>query len=144
MRPGGPQRNPVTRAAFRRQVWIQIYAPLTLGILLMAAVAAVLWSGRSAGASAWADASAILLILPVLALGLVPLILLAGGVYLVGMVMDRIPVPAQRIQAALREIERRADRIAHLSLRPFAIVGGARAGLVHGLRRLASIVQSQD
>ncbi len=110
----------------------------------MAAVAAALWTGREAGASAWADASAMLLILPVLVLGILALILVVGGIYVLRIVMARIPKPAQRIQAVVREVDRRVDRIAQICLRPFVAAGAARASLVHGMRRLASIVQSED
>jgi hypothetical protein len=64
--PRPSKRNPVTKAAFRRQVWLQIYLPLAGGVLLLAAAAAGLWRADLAGASAWADASAILLLPPVL------------------------------------------------------------------------------
>lgn len=140
----GPRRDPVTHAAFRRQVWAQIYAPLAVGGLVLAALAAALWSGRGADASAWADGASILLMLPILVASVIPLALAAAAIYVIRIVLRRIPGPALRLQTAARELSRRADRAAGLVLRPFVVASGARAGLARGLRRLASILSTQD
>lgn len=83
--------NPVTRAAFRRQAWREIYLPiaLTLGILIVltAVAAAAAWGTRSS----WADTVVVVLAIP-LAILLVLLLaaLVAASVFLV-IAIQRIP-----------------------------------------------------
>lgn len=137
--PRRSRRNPITRAAFRRQVWLQIYLPLAVGVLLLAAAAAGLWRADLAGASAWADASAILLVLPVLVAALIPLVLFTGAIYLVTKLIGAIPEPAHRIQVALQDVARRAQRAQKLVTQPLGAARGLRGALRAALRRLASL-----
>lgn len=133
------ERNPATRASFRRQVALQVYLPLFLGILILGLAAAGLWRSALAGASAWADASLILLLLPVLLVSLMPLLLLAALVYLVTLVMQRLPAPAFRVQQAVAEVERRARRAGQLAAAPMVQLEAGVAALGTGFRRLTTI-----
>lgn len=133
------ERNPATRDSFRRQVWLQIYLPLFLGILILGLAAAGLWRGAVAGTSAWADASLILLLLPVMVVSLIPLVLLAALIYLVTLALQRLPAPAYRVQQALAEVQRRARRGGQLAAAPMVQSKAAIGALQSGIHHLTSI-----
>jgi hypothetical protein len=124
--------NPATRAAYRRQVWLEIYLPFAVGLVALVAVAVLLWRG-GAGASPWADASLIMLLLPLLALSVLPIMLLAAAVYGLGVLIDRLPGPAHQAQAAVAQVARSTKRAAGASVRPFfetyPLVAAARRGV---------------
>ncbi|MFP3853552.1 MAG: hypothetical protein ACLFWD_04560 [Anaerolineales bacterium] len=128
--PPEPTRNPATKAAFRRQVWLQIYLPLLAGVVLLALIAALLWRSGTAGTSAWADASLILLLLPIVILSIIPIVLLSALVYGVSYLMRQIPIPAHQAQQALAQLRRIAERTTRKSIQPLIVLKavGAAAG----------------
>ncbi|MDX1601062.1 MAG: hypothetical protein R3191_06070, partial [Anaerolineales bacterium] len=101
----------------------------------------VLWSTSLAELSAWADASTMLLILPVLAIAVIPLLLAAAAVYLVQLLINAIPAPAHRAQVAMREVARRAERASELAMRPWVAAEGVSAAARRGWARLTSVFQ---
>jgi hypothetical protein len=139
-----PRYNPVTRHAFRRQVWLQIFLPLVLGILGVAVVAYLLAQRSVAAPSAWADASLILLLLPVLVVALLPIVLFAGLAYLAGLLIQRIPDPASRAQDALAEVARQARQAGAVAVRPMIVTQSFLAALARAIRRLAAVVDFKD
>ena len=139
-----PRYNPVTRRAYRRQVWLQIYLPLALGILGLAAVVYLLAQRGLAAPSAWADASLILLLLPVLTAALLPIVLFAGLAYLSGQLIQRIPDPASRVQDVMADVASRTLRAAAVAVQPMIVAQSGLAALARTARRLASIVKVRD
>jgi flagellar biogenesis protein FliO len=131
--------NPVTRSAFRRQVWLEIYLPLGFGLAAVVCVALVLWRSGMAGPRAWADASTILLILPVLAVSLIPLILMValsvGIIYLI----RRLPEASQRLQSLVYRVQWSARRAADAAVQPWLMGDSARAAGRAGVDVLVSI-----
>jgi hypothetical protein len=136
--------NPVTRSSFRRQVILEIYLPFVVGVGALAAVALLLWRSGAAGASAWADASTLLMLLPLLLLSLLPIAILVAAVYGVTWLMTKIPVPAHRAQSALAQMARTTRRVANTAVRPFFTVYASAAAARRGARILLSIVQRRD
>ena len=130
--PPEPVRNPATHEAFRRQVWFQIYLPLLACIILLAGLSVLLWGANMAGASAWADASLILLSLPVVILSVIPIVFLGFVVYGVAYVTKQIPVPAHQVQQSLAQVQRMTQRAAEKIVQPMvaARAGGAAAKAV--------------
>jgi uncharacterized BrkB/YihY/UPF0761 family membrane protein len=131
--------NPVTRSAFRRQVWLEIYLPLALGLAAVAAAATMLWGSGMATARAWADASAILFILPVLAFALVPLILLVALSVGIILLIRRLPEGSQQVQSVFYRVQWAARRAADAVILPWLMIESARAAGRAGVDVLLSI-----
>ncbi|MGA9533280.1 MAG: hypothetical protein WBR18_11235 [Anaerolineales bacterium] len=136
--------NPATASAFRRQVILEIYLPFFLGVAALAAVAILLWRSGTAGASAWADASTMLMLLPVLVLSLLPIVILAGAAYGVTWLIGKIPGPAHQAQSALAQVARTTKRATKTVIRPFFTVYATAASVRRGVQVLLSIVQRRD
>lgn len=134
-----PERNPATKSTYRRQVWLQVYLPFALGLALLAGLGALLWSGQRASASAWADASLILLILPLLVVSVIPIVLLAVLIYGVGFVVGWLPGPAYQAQRTLAEVEAAARKALDYASRPMVVSSSALAAARSGLQHLLSI-----
>ena len=134
-----PTRNPVTKAAFRRQVWLQIYLPFLGGFVLVAAVAWLLWNGGMAGASAWADASLILLLVPVLVLSVIPIVLLAALAYGVSYLLGQIPVPAHQVQQSLAQVQRIAEVASDRVSKPVIVFKSGAAAARATAKKIKSI-----
>ncbi len=95
-----PQRNPETQAQHRRQMFWQVFFPLGFGAVLLVGtcvlpVAAVAQGGD---VSKWADMSLIWLILPAMFFSLIPLGLLAGSVYGLLRLFEKMPGWMFRLQ----------------------------------------------
>ncbi len=96
-----PERNPLTHAQHRKDVFWQITIPMMVGILLvLVAVAVVLLSATHAATnlSRWADVSLIWLILPSLLIAFIFLIILIAFTYLITIVLKMTPQYARIIQ----------------------------------------------
>jgi len=96
-----PERNPVTHARHRREVFWQIIIPMMLGILLvLVAVTIVILSATHAATnlSRWADVSLIWLILPSLLIAFIFLTILIAFTYLISIVLKKTPPYAHLIQ----------------------------------------------
>jgi hypothetical protein len=119
--PIEPQRNPVTEQSFRRQVWLQVYLPFIGGLAVLAGVAAVLWTSGTGSASAWADASLILLLLPLILFSVIPIVLLIALIYGVSYLIKRIPVPANQAQQAIAQVGHTIQRAADQAVQPMVI-----------------------
>jgi hypothetical protein len=137
--PRQPMRNPTTRASFRRQVWLQIYLPFGLGVAALGVAATLLWGGALGDVSAWADASLLLLILPVLVVSLIPMALAAVLIYAVSYVIGWLPGPAYEAQQAVIRVRSAADRAMHVVSRPTVYSGSVVAALRSGIRHLLSV-----
>jgi hypothetical protein len=119
------QRDHKQAAGFRRAVWLQVYLPLILGAILVAALIAfaLVASGRGGGTtSGMADVALVALLLPVMLLGVLALaaiILLSVGVArLIGWIPDRSSI-VQRIAAqASQQSDRIARRVAEVIVIP--------------------------
>jgi hypothetical protein len=96
-----PERNPVTHARHRKEVFWQIIFPMMVGILLvLVVVLIVLLSATHAATnlSRWADVSLIWLILPSLLIAFIFLVILIAFTYLITIVLKITPPYARVIQ----------------------------------------------
>jgi hypothetical protein len=142
--PPSRRPNPVTRAAFRRQVWRQIYLPFFLGALVIGSVAALLWTRGLALPSAWADASLILLLLPTLVLALVPIVVLGVLSYGVVYLIQRIPGPAHEAQRAVARVRRTARQGAGIAVEPILVARSAQAVVEAVGQRLLTVLRGKE
>ncbi len=134
-----PERNPITHASHRREVWWQITFPLLLAILLLlAAAGSVIWVAVTPVAqdqvSRWADVSTIWLLLPVLGFSVLFLAILAGITYGVMRLMRVLPGFMRLIQDYLLIIQKGMKRVMDFVAEPFLKTHSAAAGL-KALRR---------
>lgn len=136
--PPEPSRNPATHEAFRRQVWLQIYVPFVAGLLLLAGTAILLAGAALAGPSAWADASLILLLLPLIIFSVIPIVLLAFLVYGVSYLIGRIPVPAHQAQQAVAQAGRVIQQSAQRAAQPLILMKAGSAAAGSALNKLLS------
>ncbi len=134
-----PEINPVTRSAFRRQVWLEIYLPLAVGLAVVIGAAWALWGSGMATPRAWADASTVLLILPVLVISLIPLIVLAALSVGIILLIRRLPEVTTRLQGILYRVQWSVRRGADAAVLPWMMADSARAAGRTGRDVLLSI-----
>lgn len=104
--------------AFKRQVRLQVYLPLGVFVLLLAAVVAWFWIGGVGEAGVWADVGLIMLLIPALFVGLIMLALFLTLAILVGKLVGLIPEPANRLRLIVRRVEKETRRGVDLATNP--------------------------
>ncbi len=95
------ERNAITHAKHRKEVFWQITLPMLIGVLLaLIAVTAIIFSTTvtAADLSRWADVSTIWLILPSLVITLIFLAILIAFTYLISVVLKFTPRYARIVQ----------------------------------------------
>lgn len=112
-------------ATFRRQVWLQVYLPLGLGILVVAGVGLGLWRAGVGQASVWADVGLICLVATGMVVLLILMALVVALTLCVSWLILRLPEPAQRLQGIVRRVRGIVGQVADRSAQPLI---GARAG----------------
>jgi hypothetical protein len=126
-----PERNPITHAAHRREVFWQITFPLILTLLILLGLAAfvVYASFQGAGSvSRWADISLIWLLLPALVVTLVVLLIFSGLVYLVSKLLGVFPGYARLAQNFFYLVQVRTKSIADKIVEPILKLRSFKAG----------------
>ena len=126
-----PERNPVTHAAHRREVFWQITFPLILALLILLGLAGfVIYAGfqGSANVSRWADVSLIWLLMPAVFVTLVVLIILTGVVYLVSKLLGVLPGYARLVQNFFYLAQVRIKSIADKAVEPVLKLRSFKAG----------------
>jgi len=117
-----PERNPLTHAQHRREVFWQITLPFVIGILLvLAAVGAIVFSATQplTDLGRWADVSLILLILPSLFFALIILVILVGIVYAISMLLRLVPRYARIVQLYFEIGKSKLSQLSNLVVEPF-------------------------
>lgn len=104
--------------AFKRQVRLQVYLPLGVFVLLLAAVVAWFWIGGVGEAGVWADVGLIMLLIPALFVGLILLALFLALAILIGKLVGLIPEPANRVRLIVRRVEKETRRGVDLATNP--------------------------
>lgn len=116
-----PARNPETTARFRKEVLWQITVPFILGVLIVVGGAVLLGYLGVGDTAVWSDISTMWLLLPVFILGIIPLALSVGLIFLLTRALSILPAYAYQVQlvfARVRDVIRRgADRAVEPVLR---------------------------
>jgi len=124
------ERNPVTHARHRREVFWQITLPLIIGTVLCALLGALAVAAPMSGASQWADISLIWLILIGLTLSFVLAVFLFAGFYIVTFVLlPRLPIFFYRAYGWILMFGAQLDHIQSKSVEPFLRVHSFGASL---------------
>jgi hypothetical protein len=131
--------RPKLDRAFRKSLWLQIYLPFILILLLLAAVVASLWIGGAGTFSGWADAALVILMIPALLMGLVLFVFLAGLCYGLLYIYGLIPRPAKRAQEITARISAGTRRFADLAIRPILIPRAVKTTIVETIHYLTAI-----
>lgn len=120
------------RSQHRRQRVLQIWLPL--GIAAVIALGVAVWAvvaATSPGSTMthFADVSAVMIILPILFAGIIYLIVLAGSIFLLVRIYQKLPGLNRKIQAVFDRIENGVRRAADQAVRPVYTVNGWSATL---------------
>jgi hypothetical protein len=144
--PGGFRRppNPVTQAAFRRQVRLEIYLPLGLTILAVVVLIAVAIALPYGTASSWADVSLVVLAVPMALLLLLLTAALGGLFYLMVIMIREIPPLSSGLQERADQVAAAAQRGSDVAVQPILIPSGLAAGLAEAVRALRSIFRADE
>ena len=129
---------------FIRQVWLQIYLPLFVGLLLLIGLVVMLRRSAVGTASVWADASTAFLLIPVIVIGL--LFMLASIALAIGLgyLIGWLPGPIRRGWELFVQVEAGVRRGADLAVQPMLLTKGLWASVREGLMVVASIFRARQ
>ncbi len=137
------KRYPITakdvETAWKRQVRIQVYFPLGLGLLLLGLLIGLIWLSQTGDFSVWADISLVLLLAAAIILGFVGLVIIViaviGVIYLIRMT----PLPFDRTREAAYDAQAAVSEASEVATRPVIVPRAATYALITGVRYLAGI-----
>ena len=145
-RSGGvPPESPFSEKAARetrRQIWMQIYLPLGMGVMILAALVFWVWQAGFGAVTVWADVALVVVLIPLFVLGLIILIVLAGLTYGVFWLFGWLPDPLYRLQSIIARVERGTQKGADSVARPMLVVQAVIAMLEAAVASIASIFRS--
>ncbi|HMK09047.1 MAG TPA: hypothetical protein VK449_08480 [Anaerolineales bacterium] len=136
--------NPVTQAAFRRQVRLEIYLPIgltLLGLIILVAVVIALGYGS---ASSWADAALVFLSVPLALLLLVVTAALAGAIYLMVRLIREIPPVTSTLQDGAGRLAGAVHRGSEVAVQPVIIPSAVAAALAEAGRSLRALFRADE
>jgi hypothetical protein len=124
----------------KRDDWLWIYIPILIALLLLAVGCIVIVRLGIGTPSAWADTSLIFLILPVMLLGLIPLVLFCVLIFGAYRLSAILPEGFLRAKIALGKVEDATKQVGDTSTRPFLVTQSFWAAIQAIFNWLASIV----
>jgi hypothetical protein len=128
------ERNHPSYRRHRRQIWTQILLPVLLAVALVIAaiVAASLATFQRGGdPGRWVAVSTIWLAIPLLLAGLMAMVVLAAGAFLLGRVTGILPEYSLKAQTAAQRVESSVKRGGEMIRQPQLAI----RSLVNGVRR---------
>lgn len=126
-----------------RQIWLQIYLPLFVGLLGLIGLVVFLRNGGVGTASAWADASTVFLLMPVIILGLFLTVVCIGLSVGLGYLIGWLPGPIRKGWEALLRVESGVRRGADMAARPMISAKGVWASMRAGAEAVTSIFRPE-
>ena len=130
-----PERNPVTHAAHRREMLLQVTMPLVIGILiLLAGIVGVVYAAtqKSGEVSRWADVSLAWLLLPVLLVALLMFVGLSAAVYGMAKLLGVLPGYARLVQNYFLLAQTKVRQVSDKIVEPVLKARSAQAGSQRG------------
>ena len=135
--------NPVTQAAFRRQVRLEVYLPIGLTVLTMIILAAVVVAIGYGTKGAWADTALIFLAVPLGVLLVVLTAVLGGAIYLMVRLIREIPPVTGGLQEGVDRISQGVRQGSDAAVRPILAPSGIAAALGEVSRSLRTILRGE-
>jgi membrane protein implicated in regulation of membrane protease activity len=135
--------NPVTQAAFRRQVRLEIYLPIALTVLAILLLMAVVILVSFGTASSWADVALVLLAGPLAILLVVLTAVLGGAIYLMLLLIREVPTVTSTLQEEAGRLEGAVRRGSDAAVQSILAPAGVAAALGELGRSLRSIFRSE-
>ena len=135
--------NPVTQAAFRRQVRREVYLPIAMTVLAIVLLVAVVIVVAYGTASAWADMALVLLAVPVAVLLVGLTAVLGAAIYLMLLLIREVPPLTSALQDGAERLEGAVRRGCDAAVQPIFAPAGLAAGLAVLGRSLRSIFRSE-
>lgn len=123
------------------RAWLWIGLPLFIGVLLIAGIITTVLSVGFGTPRIWADASLVVVLLPLCILGFIPMVLLIGLSYGVGRLVGWLPDPLRQGDTIFARAARETRRGAEYLSRPMMIVQGYLAMVETFIRGLADIIR---
>jgi hypothetical protein len=136
-----PRPKPSPR--YLRQIWLQIYLPLFVGLLVLIGMVILLRRGGVGTASAWADASTVFLLIPVILLGFLFTLALIAFAVGMGYLIGWLPGPIRKGWEILIQIRSGARRGADMVARPIVSARGVWAALRAAVESVTSIFRAE-
>ena len=134
--------NPVTQAAYRRQVRLEVYLPLGLTLLLLVVLVAVSVILGVGTASAWADIALVLVAAPVALLLVIMTAVLIGAIYLLVRLIQEVPGYTSGLQSGVDQVASAVQRGSDAALRPVVVPSGIAAALAEAGRAIKGIFKA--
>jgi len=129
------------RPAERRDDWLWIYLPFFIAVLLLMGLCYLIVRGGFGTTSAWADTSLVFMLVPVIILGLVPLLLTGLMIYGVYKLSAILPEAFQRARMFFKQVEDATQQAGDAAARPFLVTQSFWAVVQAIFGWLASIVK---
>ena len=142
MNGGVPPESPFSEKAARetrRQIWMQVYLPLGIGVITLAALVLWVWQAEFGAVSVWGDVALVVVLIPLFVLGLITLIVSAGLTYGAFWLFGWLPDPLHRLQSTIARVERGTQKGADGVARPMLVVQAVIAMLKAAVGSIVSI-----
>lgn len=118
----GEERHPAAHKRHVREVWLQIGLPLVIGIALGGAGLFALLSGRASTVTQASQLATVLLAIPLLVMGVVILVVLVAGIWMLGEAMNWIPRKTIYVHRLMDQANQAAQQSADLVARPVVAI----------------------
>jgi cell division protein FtsW (lipid II flippase) len=113
----------------RRHIWLQIYLPLALGVIILVGLGIWVVLADFGTASVWGDVSLVLIIFPTFVIGLLIFAALLGITYGLFRLIGILPDPIHRVHETVERVGEVMSQSADLALRPVVTVRKTGAAL---------------
>lgn len=124
----GRNRDQITRKT-RRHIWLQIYLPLALGVIILVGLGIWVILAGFGTASVWADVGLVLIIIPTFIIGLLIFAALIGITYGLFRLIDALPDPMDQVYLTVERVGSAMSQGADLAVRPMLAIQKTAAAL---------------
>jgi ABC-type dipeptide/oligopeptide/nickel transport system permease component len=141
--PKNKNQKHILDQLFRKNVWLQIYLPILLGVIALAILVAIIWTGQQGTASVWADVSLMMLIIPTFIIGLILLVILGGLTYGIAYLIGVLPDPFRRLQEIMNQVSASFERGSKIAAKPIIVPSAVGAAIRAIFKGIASIFKER-
>lgn len=124
----------------RRHIWLQIYLPLALGVIILVGLAIWVVLADFGTTSVWGDVSLVLIIIPTFVIGLLIFAALLGITYGLFRLIGLLPEPIDRVHMTVERVGELTSQGADLAVWPVITVRKTGAALKAVWNAIASIL----